>query len=196
MGLDMYLYAGNHNGGGYDHTRRAARGGCEKAAKECALFDQMVEATGLDPARYPNMHSGEIKMQVAYWRKANAIHDWFVRNVQGGKDECQESYVGIEHLRTLLETCKLIREGVELGEPTTETSIFGGEFEWYDNVTFSDEAQEIIERELASQGGFFFGSTELDYNYVLNLDSTIEQLEPIIEDAERLGFDITYRASW
>jgi hypothetical protein len=28
---------------------------------------------------------------VAYWRKANAIHKWFVDNCQDGVDECQET---------------------------------------------------------------------------------------------------------
>src|SRR6187549_2040929 len=31
----------------------------------------------------------EITEQVAYWRKANAIHRWFVEKVQGGKDDCE-----------------------------------------------------------------------------------------------------------
>ncbi len=27
-----------------------------------------------------------IREEVLYWRKANAIHQWFVENVQGGED--------------------------------------------------------------------------------------------------------------
>lgn len=31
----------------------------------------------------------EITEEVGYWRKANAIHGWFVDNVQKGNDDCK-----------------------------------------------------------------------------------------------------------
>ena len=37
-----------------------------------------------------------------YWRKANAIHGWFVREVQGGEDNCQQVKVAVEQLEALL----------------------------------------------------------------------------------------------
>ena len=30
-----------------------------------------------------------IDEEVGYWRKANAIHKWFVDNVQDGNDDCK-----------------------------------------------------------------------------------------------------------
>jgi len=54
--------------------------------------------------------------QVAYWRKANAIHAWFVKNVQDGKDECQESYVSRENLESLLSAVERVLDGTELIE--------------------------------------------------------------------------------
>ena len=36
------------------------------------------------------------------WRKANAIHGWFVREVQGGEDNCRETEVTAEQLEALL----------------------------------------------------------------------------------------------
>ena len=32
-------------------------------------------------------------VEVAYWRKANAIHGWFVYNIQDGVDDQNEYYV-------------------------------------------------------------------------------------------------------
>ncbi len=32
-------------------------------------------------------------IEVGYWRKANQIHNWFVKNVQGGVDDC--GYYGV-----------------------------------------------------------------------------------------------------
>ena len=41
-----------------------------------------------------------------YWRKANAIHNWFVTNCQGGRDECQLTYVSREDLTKLRDLCR------------------------------------------------------------------------------------------
>ncbi len=51
------------------------------------------------------MSSATIGLSVGYWRKANAIHKWFVDNVQDGKDECQTTYVSKENLEKLKEIC-------------------------------------------------------------------------------------------
>ena len=52
--------------------------------------------------------------EVAYWRKANQIHKWFVDNVQDGVDECQESSVEREKLGELVALCKKVIENAEL----------------------------------------------------------------------------------
>lgn len=63
---------------------------------------------------------GTIRFPVGYWRKANAIHSWFVRNCQDGIDECQDTYVDREQLKLLLDACSKAYVG-ETGvlEPTT-----------------------------------------------------------------------------
>lgn len=40
--------------------------------------------------------------EAIYWRKANAIHGWFVREVQGGEDNCQQYDVTAKQLEALL----------------------------------------------------------------------------------------------
>lgn len=50
--------------------------------------------------------------QVAYWRKVNQVHGWFVR-LAGGTDECQMIPVEAEQLAGLVATCKAI-----LADPT------------------------------------------------------------------------------
>lgn len=47
--------------------------------------------------------AGSLIVELAYWRKFNALHAWFVRNCQGGIDECQKSEVTKEKLSILLE---------------------------------------------------------------------------------------------
>lgn len=101
----------------------------------------------IDPAKITY-----IVEQVAYWRKANAIHKWFVDNVQKGIDECQESYVEISDLITLWGLCQEV-----LKNPM--------------------RAEEL----LPTQSGFFFGDTAYDDWYFENLRETITQIEPLIE---------------
>jgi hypothetical protein len=72
--------------------------------------------------------------EVMYWRKANAIHNWFVQNCQDGIDECQESYVSRKKLEELASICEeVVKTGnVSLLE-TTSGCFFGGTDydEWY-----------------------------------------------------------------
>ena len=83
MGLDMYLNAERFlRGGGYDHP-------------DNEVADKVGVATGA-PGR-----PRSVKCEVGYWRKANHIHAWFVKNCQDGVDECQEVYVGKDKLQDL-----------------------------------------------------------------------------------------------
>ncbi len=103
---------------------------------------------------------------VAYWRKANQIHAWFVENVQDGQDECRESYVEFEKLKELL---NLINEALRN----------------------KDKAPELI----PTQSGFFFGGTEYDEYYWGELQTTKEMIEREIA-IEKNSADYYYHASW
>jgi hypothetical protein len=48
--------------------------------------------------------SVSVSVNVAYWRKANQIHNWFVTNCQDGTDDCGEYWVSRENLQELLDT--------------------------------------------------------------------------------------------
>lgn len=129
-----------------------------------------------------------VHQDAMYWRKANAIHQWFVDHVQGGKDECQESEVSREQLQELLDTVEKVlasrvvpahqevsEDGSEVGSPTLE-------------------AEEL----LPTQAGFFFGGTKYDRHYWEDLLETKEELEKVLTsgDAAVGGSWFTYRASW
>jgi hypothetical protein len=109
----------------------------------------------------------DVKFQVAYWRKANAIHKYFVDKCANGKDECQDIYVPREDLVKLKELCEKVLDDKSL-------------------------AREL----LPSQSGFFFGSTEYDEYYYQDLEDTIKQISKVINKAEDNHWDIYYRASW
>lgn len=152
MGLDMYLNARRFIWS-YDGSKDGQTGR-EIAEKFPELGD---DAT----IKY-------VIAEVAYWRKANAIHQWFVDNVQNGVDDCGDYYVERGHLEDLL---KLV------------------------NAVLNKETKP--EDALPTQSGFFFGNTEYTEWYFEDLKSTKEQLEKILSNEELFkNWDIYYRASW
>ena len=93
MGLDMYLTKKTYVGGQYSH--RNVSGKVEVKIGEDIL--------NIDINRLAS-----VEENVGYWRKANAIHKWFVDNIQEGKDECQETYVSKEKLLELRDLCQKV----------------------------------------------------------------------------------------
>jgi len=123
MGLDMYLTAKKYLWSDEDK---------ELSAKINELVG--VEADMQNRWNGSSMIVKEISLDAMYWRKANAIHGWFVRRCQDGKDECQESYVSREQLQELVELCHeaLDKPDHEVLEPTA--GFFFGSYEkdeWY-----------------------------------------------------------------
>ena len=93
MGLDSYLKAEKFVSG-YDFDPKQ---------KEANL--KIKEALGFTEEDYPES-SLTVSITVGYWRKANAIHAWFVDNCQGGVDECQNTLLSPNDLGRLLDVCK------------------------------------------------------------------------------------------
>ena len=50
----------------------------------------------------------KVEFEIITWRKANAIHKWFVDNVQKGKDDCSEYCVSKENLIKLREMLRFL----------------------------------------------------------------------------------------
>lgn len=105
--------------------------------------------------------------EIAYWRKANHIHNWFVKNVQNGIDECQSSEVSKEQLEQLLSDCKKV-------------------------LKHKDQARET----LPTASGFFFGGTDYDEYYFQDIKNTIQQIETILNDVDFDENYVFYVASW
>jgi F0F1-type ATP synthase gamma subunit len=91
--------------------------------------------------------------EVGYWRKANAIHKWFVDNTQDGEDNCQESNVSIEQILVLYNLCKKVIKNPEKH----------GEL-------------------LPMQEGFFFGSTEYSDYYLEYVKDTKKILKKCLNN--------------
>lgn len=156
MGLDMYLYASQHLSNMYCKEEEVE---AFNAVKTLMKAENFVNEGDLQFAN--------IKIQVAYWRKANAIHQFFV-NLDDGKDECQEIYVSREDIQELVNRCNAILENKDV-----------------------EKAEEL----LPTTSGFFFGSTDYDEYYFEDLEYTQKVLTKLMNDAPE-DWDFYYRASW
>ena len=159
MGLDMYLEA-----------RRFVSGYNHSGEEEKEKFRQIVDA--VDMADVNDERFATVSVNVAYWRKANAIHDWFVREVQGGEDDCKTYHVPREKLQELEELCRRV---VKSGDP------------------------EVASELLPTASGFFFGATDYDEYYFEQIEWTAQRLAEILTklpDGGMRGVDFYYNSSW
>lgn len=148
-------------------------------------------------------HWKSLIKEVVYWRKANQIHNWFVTNVQGGNDNCQEYEVSKEQIEELRDLCieVLYTAKLEPAEVTNGYSITKGEngeiiktpnLENGIVITNGDEISEL----LPTSSGFFFGSTDYDQWYLEDIKHTIAELNKVLKETDFEKEYLVYRSSW
>lgn len=130
-----------------------------------------------------------VTQEIGYWRKANAIHNWFVKNIQNGVDDCGYYVVTRENLKKLLEVCREVRDSLENQELVEEIDKDGYKIQVFKN-------SEIAEKLLPTTEGFFFGGTEYDQYYLENIQETMRILSKIINRVDDKDFEILYHSSW
>lgn len=108
MGLDMYLYAKKRDGNPSPYRPNEEVAALPDSEK---VFKNGIDATFPRPGEYYHKPG---TFEVAYWRKANAVHAWFVDNVQGGQDECEPHRVTRVQLEELRDLC---RDSLERRDP-------------------------------------------------------------------------------
>ena len=130
------------------------------------------------------------------WRKANAIHKWFVKNIQKGNDNCKEYYVSKENLEDLLKLCETVLKSSIL----IKGKIKNGER--YENGKMEPIMEDgkyiknplIAKKLLPTESGCFFGNTEYDQYYIQDIENTIKIIKEALKDAN--NGDFYYSSSW
>lgn len=150
MGLDMYLNAEVYLSE-YENDHNALMNAIKQNAIK-GLNDYMPE---------------KIIYQLAYWRKANAIHGWFVKNVQQGVDDCGRYYVDIDTLEKLRDACDAALKDKEKGKEL-----------------------------LPATQGFFFGEYDYSERYDYEMAETCRIINKILENPASAKWSITYQSSW
>lgn len=162
MGLDSYLNATKYSSA-YSFSD-------DKSKK---LYLDVLASAGLTRDDVScGSPSSIVSFPVAYWRKANAIHNWFVKNCANGQDDCRPVSVTRDDLENLLKSVKDAIIAYQSGD--------------------KNGAGEILK----PTDGFFFGSTEIDENYLDDLNLTVTQLEKILNNPKFKDWDFEYQASW
>ncbi len=143
---------------------------------------EILHIAGLDAIITDESPSGSLAWQddkvrvgahCMYWRKANAIHAWFVDNCQDGVDECQKSPVHVEQLAKLRQVCVDAIASYDAGDLT--------------------KAREILE----PRSGFFFGGTDIDEWWAEDTRRTIAEIENVVNAALKIGgVEFSYQSSW
>lgn len=148
MGLDMYLRGKRYLWGSDEGDK--------------AIAEDVAKAIGK-----PELRVREVSVLIGDWRKANAIHNWFVENVQDGEDDCRPYFVDSGQLDDLRELCiKLLATK---------------------DVKAAAELLPVAE-------GFFFGSQEYDGWYWQDLAQTVDIIDSC--NALGNGWEFEYQSSW
>tara|TARA_X000001382_G_scaffold82920_1_gene58616 strand:+ start:156 stop:641 length:486 start_codon:yes stop_codon:yes gene_type:complete len=161
MGLDMYLDSHHYYGGKYKN---------DNADKE--YFQHTLEVSGnfAKERGIDKNNIAEIVLNVAYWRKANAIHGWFVTNVQDGVDDCKRAYCSPKQLKELVSICKETLKALD------------------------DEDYSLALELLPPTEGFFFGDYDVTHDwYRQEIEETIKQVELALD---KPGDTFYYTSSW
>jgi hypothetical protein len=192
MGLDMYLYADLY------YSIKGGKG------------NEILDYLKLTDKGDPNSgHGITVSVPVAYWRKANQIHNYFIninkerikdtsaflqsnlndKELDYIADDCSPISIGREDLEELVIRCKKVIEYI----PQLQL-ISSGNFGDLDTNTIDDINL------LPTKSGFFFGSTNYDEHYKKDLEITILKLEKVLNDFPEKMDDcyvsFTYKASW
>jgi len=172
MGLDMYLYK-------------------EKYFSEFRKNLPKVEG-------FEDCESMTIKGEAIYWRKANAIHQWFVEKVQKGRDNCGNYRVSTDQLRDLLRDVNIVLGSTQLVAGKVRNGQTLKEGGWEDIIEDGEIVDDTLlaERVLPTQDGFFFGGTDYDEYYYRDLEHTKKRLDELLNSPDVEDYDYSYHSSW
>lgn len=176
----------------YEKRKYVKRWGFEPKEKQyhVSVKQNGKAVEGINPKRI-----SYVIEEIGYQRKANAIHNWIIKNVADGVDDCKEVRFDRENIIVLRDTIQKVLDASVL----VKGKIVNG-------YTFKDGKEEpimedgkyiedsTVAQELLPTGsGFFFGSTEYNQYYY---DDLVEALKICNEMLKDDNADYYYQASW
>ena len=106
MGLDMYLSARKYVEK-IDWNLLHGNSDMDYSSATLPRYRDVITAADMfDVEESNDIYGAHVSVNCAYWRKVNAVHNWFVENVQRGEDDCGEYYVTHDKIKELLATAR------------------------------------------------------------------------------------------
>jgi hypothetical protein len=126
---------------------------------------------GLDQNIFRKDPGAEDEVEVAYFRKVNFLHGWVQDHLNNGEEHnCVKIPMHLEAIAGLAQSCKQV-----LADPS------------------------LADKLLPPRSGFFFGSTEVDEDYLSDVQEVSDVLDVILMDEasqERPGQRSYFYWSW
>ena len=112
------------------------------------------------------------RAEVYYWRKANSIHNWILKET-GTPSDFNAGDNGIELTKDML--IKFVEQA---------------------ETVLRDKSDETSERLIPSCSGFFFGNTAYDEWYYKVIESTAEKFKQLISTFDFESYELVYSCWW
>lgn len=152
--------------GGYSNGKMLLRN-YDKNIKLDLSYEQIKNGYLINKEEIAYVIQGEY--EVAYWRKANQIRQWFVDHIEEFNEDDNGKYYEVTKslLEDLISDCEYVLEN-------------------------RNDANEVM----PSSSGFFFGNTNYDEWYFKNLENTIEMCKKVIIETDWNREVVVYTESW
>ena len=112
------------------------------------------------------------RAEVHYWRKANSIHNWILKET-GTPSDFNAGDNGIELTKDML--IKFVEQA---------------------ETVLRDKSDETSARLIPSCSGFFFGNTAYDEWYYKDIESTAEKFKQLINTFDFETYELVYSCWW
>lgn len=112
------------------------------------------------------------RAEVHYWRKANSIHNWILKET-GTPSDFNAGDNGIELTKDML--IKFVEQA---------------------ETVLRDRSDETSERLIPSCSGFFFGNTAYDEWYYKDIEDTAEKFKQLISTFDFESYELVYSCWW
>ena len=164
MGLDMYFYARKTTYKSFSKWDEPNSADETNYPEDLKTFSDYIYDRNFKSVQT------EIRYQIGYFRKFNALHSYIVKTFADGVDNCQDIILykeDVEQIKKVLDD--VLNAHQQVGK-----------------------AKEL----LPTQSGFFFGSTAYDEFYFEDVKDAADLMQNLLDNFDFENYQLIYEASW
>lgn len=164
MGLDMYFYARKSTYKSFSNWDKLDKVDETDYPEDLKTFSDYIYNRNFKSVQT------EIRYQIGYFRKFNALHSYIVKTFANGIDICQDVFLFKEDVKKIK---KVLDDILETANTT-------------------EKAKEL----LPTQSGFFFGGTNYDEYYFNEAKVAADLMQNLLDNFDFVNYQLVYKASW